>query len=66
MLDKPRIQAFASFIKVRGEEFLLDCLEQNERADIRYHHPGKLTGDYDAPETEEEIFHMIEFGQKQK
>lgn len=62
MLDKPRIRAFASFIKLRGEEFLLDCLEKNERAGTQYHHPGKLTGDYDVPETAEGIFHMIEFG----
>ncbi len=59
MLDKPRIRAFASFIREHGEALLLDCLERNERAGIRYHHQGKLTGDYDVPGTEKEIHNMI-------
>ncbi len=64
MLDKPRIRAFASFIKQHGEELILDCLERNERAGIKYHHPGKLTGDYDIPESEAGIFHMLLLGKQ--
>jgi hypothetical protein len=59
MLDKVRVRAFASFVKRYGEETLLNCLEKNEHSGIVYHHPGKLTGDYDVPQTEEGIIHMI-------
>lgn len=62
MLDKPRIRAFATFAKELGAEMLLDCLERNERAGIRYHYPGKLIGDYDVPETETGIRHLILHG----
>ena len=64
MLDKPRVRAFASFIRLHGEGVLLDCLEKNERAGITYHHPGKLTGDYDVPETEAGIFQMLLCGKR--
>ncbi len=59
MLDKIRIRAFARFIKKNSTEQLLDCLERNEKEGIAYHYPGKLTGDYDIPETEEGIINMI-------
>ena len=65
MLDKTRVRAFASFIKQYGEEALLNCLEKNEHDGIVYHYPCKLTGDYDIPETEEKIIHMIMNGVKQ-
>ena len=64
MLDKTRVRAFASFIKQYGEEALLDYLEKNEHDGILYHYPYKLTGDYDIPETEEKIIHMIMHGIK--
>jgi hypothetical protein len=64
MLDKLRVRAFASFIKQHGEEMILDCLEKNERAGVRYHHSGKLTGDYDVPETEAGIFQVLLFGRQ--
>jgi hypothetical protein len=59
MLDKIRIRAFAIFIKEFGIETLLKCLDKNEKAGIVYHYPGKLTGDYDIPKTEERIIDMI-------
>ena len=65
MLDKPRIRAFALFVKQHGESVLLDCLERNERTGIKYHHPGKLTGDYDVPETDAGIFNLLIFGRQQ-
>ena len=62
MLDKVRIRAFATFAREYGVEMLLDCLERNEQAGMVYHHPGKLTGDYDAAESEEGIMELILHG----
>lgn len=62
MLDKPRIRAFARFIKDRGEEKLLDCLDRNEQSGIVYHYKGELIGDYDIPKTEKEITRLIMYG----
>jgi len=62
MLDKVRIRAFADFIKEHGEEIMMDRLERNERAGLVYHHEGKLTGDYDAPGTIDDIKALIERG----
>ena len=62
MLDNPRIRAFATFVRDHGVNALLDCLERNEQAGIRYHYPGKIVGDYDAPGTRDGIYEMIEHG----
>ena len=62
MLDKIRIRAFARFIKEYGEDELLNCLERNEKNGVIYHHEGKLTGDYDKYDTEQEIINMIRRG----
>lgn len=59
MLDKLRIRSFAKFVSLHGEQTLMDCLERNECAGVVYHHEGKLTGDYDALQTQEEIFKML-------
>ena len=59
-----RIRAFARFIKKYGTDFLLQCLEKNERDGMIYHYPGKFTGDYDIPKTEDEIIDMILNGTK--
>ena len=64
MFDKTRVRAFALFIKQHGKELLLDCLEKNERDGIRYHHPGKLTGDYDLTETEAGVFQILMSGKE--
>lgn len=64
MLDKMRIRAFARFIKQNGEDELMDCLERNEKNGVVYHHEGKLTGDYDRFETEEEIIRFIKGGRQ--
>lgn len=53
MFLKPRVRTFVSLLRENGPDMLMDCLERNERAGVRYHDPGKLTGDYDRPETEE-------------
>lgn len=66
MLDNRRIRAFARFAGEYGEEFLLDCLEKNEKNGIVYHYQGRLDGDYDVPDTEEGIFDMLLSGRKAK
>ena len=59
MFDKIRIRTFAKFIKEYGADFLLECLDKNEKKGILYHYPGKITGDYDIPKTEDKIIDLI-------
>lgn len=59
MFEKPRVRAFIRFIAEYGEERLMDCLKRNEAAGITYHNEGQLTGDYDIPDTEENIRTLI-------
>lgn len=59
ILDKPRIRAVARFARNYGVERLIECLARNERAGIEYHYPGKLTEDYDLPDSEAGITSMI-------
>ncbi len=65
MLDKIRIRTFSEFIRDYGEEKLITCLERNEKAGMVYHYSGKLTGDYDIPQTEEGIIELILNGKHQ-
>jgi hypothetical protein len=57
-----RPRAFSGFIAERGEEALLSCLEENENAGVIHHYDKQLIGDYDAPETEEGIIHILLYG----
>lgn len=59
----PRARAFVKFAREYGADRLLDCLERNRQAGVVYHHPGKLTGDYDLP-GEAEIFHLLLNGRR--
>lgn len=59
ILDKMRVRTFALCAARWGVDTLLDCLERNEKNGIRYHYPGKLSGDYDLPATPEAIVAMI-------
>lgn len=59
-----RVRVFAEFVREWGIETLLDCLKRNEKAGLLYHYPGKLSGDYDLPQTREGIFAMILRGRK--
>lgn len=59
MFDKPRVRAFISFVTEYGEDRLLDCLARNEAAGMAYHYDGRITGDYDIPETEVDIKRLI-------
>ncbi len=59
--DNLRARAFVQFAKEYGPDRLMECLERNRWAGVVYHHPGKLTGDYDLP-TEQEIFQLLLHG----
>jgi hypothetical protein len=60
MHDKVRVRAFVEFIKLNGEERILDCLEQNEKDGIVYHYPGQYEGDYDKCKTVAEVIRILE------
>lgn len=62
MQQKPRIRAFADYIREYGADKLMDCLERNERAGVQYHYPNELVGDYDRFGTREEIWSVIDNG----
>ena len=59
MLQKTRVRAFDRFIKAYGEEALYAALDHGEKAGLRYHDAGLLTGDYDKPQTEEAIIALL-------
>ena len=65
ILHKTRIRAFERFIARCGEEALLDCMERNERQGLVYHYPGGHIGDYDRPQSEEEIIALVLNGKEQ-
>ncbi len=56
----PRTRAFVRFTAKYGEDDLLQLLERNEQHGFLYHYPGRLTGDYDLPQTENEILRLLE------
>lgn len=62
MLNKPRLRAFAEYIRQYGEQELIAVLRLNEKDGVLYHYPGKLTGDYDLFQTQEELFHFLRRG----
>jgi hypothetical protein len=64
LLAKPRARAFATFALGRGEDDLLDALEENEKAGMVYHYEGQLVGDYDVPDTEDGIIELILHGKQ--
>ncbi len=64
MLDKARVRAFAKSIAKFGEERLLELLKKNEESGIVYHYENSLKGDYDVPESENEIMRLIEYGRQ--
>lgn len=60
MLEKTRVRAFAAYIRDHGAAQLIQALGRNESSGVMYHHPGKLTGDYDIFEHEDEIIRFID------
>ena len=63
LLVKIKPYAFTLFAKRYGEEYLLDCLERNERNGIVYHREG-INGDYDRFDDVEELIEFIKTGQR--
>ena len=57
-----RIAAFVRFARAYGVDTLTECLARNERRGVRYHHPGLLTGDYDACADERAVFGLLRDG----
>ena len=64
LLTNKRNRAFNRYAKEYGKEALIDRLRINCDNGIRYHESEKMSGDYDALETEEEIYHLLKFGRK--
>ena len=63
LLSKIKPYAFTQFVKKYGEDYLLDCLERNEKNGIVYHRNG-IVGDYDDFDNAEEIIDFIKKGYK--
>ncbi len=60
MFAKPRILAFASFLRDHDEEDLARILAANEAKGVVYHYEGQLIGDYDALGDEEAILSYLQ------
>lgn len=65
LLGKIKPYAFTVFVKRYGEEYLLECLEKNERKGIVYHRNG-INGDYDNFNDVEELINFIKTGERLK
>jgi hypothetical protein len=59
MLQKLRVRTLAKFIAEYGEDRLIEALGNNEAGGMVYHYPGELVGDYDKPQSEDEIRQLI-------
>lgn len=55
IMSKPKPKGFTLFAQKYGEEYLLNCLEKNEKNGVVYHRSG-IMGDYDGCEGVEELF----------
>lgn len=62
MLSKMKSYAFTRFAKQYGKEYLLDCLETNEKKGIVYHRDG-IFGDYDDFDDVEKLIDFIKNGE---
>lgn len=59
ILSKLRVRTFCSFVKLYGEDKLLECLSVKENQGVQYHKDGTHYGDYDNFENEQEIIDFI-------
>lgn len=64
LLEKIKPYCFTLFAKRYGIEYLLDCLEANEKKGIVYHRDGIL-GDYDDFDDIEKLIDFIQNGRKE-
>lgn len=62
MLKGARKLAFNRYARRFGKEALLQRLQTNALKGIIYHRPDEIYGDYDLPETEEEVLRLLHFG----
>lgn len=62
MLKGVRNRAFNRYAKQHGKQALLDRLRINHENGITYHKADGLKGDYDALETEDEIYQLLRYG----
>lgn len=62
MLSKPKIRAFIRFITEHGQEKFIKATKKSQTDGMVYHYKGGIIGDYDKPETEDEIIELIKIG----
>lgn len=62
MLQGMRTKAFNRYAQQFGKESLLEGLRVNFENGVTYHRPDGSKGDYDLPETEEDIMRLIRYG----
>ncbi|MCL2420326.1 MAG: DUF3795 domain-containing protein [Defluviitaleaceae bacterium] len=60
MFQHKRIKAFNRYAQEFGKEALIERLHINHKNGITYHNPDGTPGDYDALETEEEIYQLLQ------
>ena len=63
LLSKIKPYAFTEFARRYGQDYLLDCLERNEKNGVIYHRDG-INGDYDDFDDLEMLIEYIRTGHK--
>ena len=68
-LQNKRNNAFIRYAREFGKQALIDRLRANYENGVVYHRPGvksqnESAGDYDAPETEDEIYRLLRYGRE--
>lgn len=63
IIRKNQTYAFTLFAGRYGEDYLLECLERNEKMGIVYHREG-INGDYDDFEDVETLIEFIKTGHR--
>ena len=63
LLGKIKPYAFSLVAKEYGEQYLLDCLQENERNGVIYHREG-ISGDYDDFDDVEKLVSFIKTGKR--
>ncbi len=63
LLGKIKPYAFSLVAKEYGEQYLLDCLQKNERNGVIYHREG-ISGDYDDFDDVEKLVSFIKAGKR--
>ena len=61
LFSKIKPYAFTEFARRYGEDYLLDCLERNEKNGVIYHREG-INGDYDDFDDVDALIEYIKTG----